>query len=255
MSQNTLNNSIIFKVKDSEVEIPENCCKISDRYVEIKTDMSWFKNNDNFEKLYNLVENYISCQKENQTNSLVEDVNLVTEELGVFHDVVDFGMIGDTEIQGNLSNGMEFEFFKSSKEDPFKKILLYKNSDEIHPTIEIKRKGSTFNCRYRTPKGKFESEHDKLSLITKSPIDKYLVSVCCGKDQEQDQKELVNHLFKLFKYHSWQTPENKSPEIVEKYSQESKEIKRVMEILKNSIPDKHIEEMYTDARSKFIAKK
>jgi hypothetical protein len=42
---------------------------------------------------------------------------------------------------------------------------------------------------------------------------------------------------------------------MERYLEETSEIKRVMEMLKNSIPEKHIEEMYTDARSKFITGK
>ena len=57
---------------------------------------------------------------------------------------------------------------------------------------------------------------------------------------------------KLFKYHSWSdkgvssnTPKN---------IQEKAEIKRIMNMLKNSIPESHIDEMYTDARSKFLGK-
>lgn len=255
VSENLENNSVVLKVKDQNVELPSNSCRIDNGLVEVKTDMNWFKNADNFDNFYNLIEEYISCQIENKKNVLIDDVNLVTEELGISDDVVDYDSENDTEISGSLSNGMEFEFYKSSQEDPMKKILLYKNSEEIHPSIEVRRKGSKFSCRYRTPYGKFESDHDNLTSILKSPIDRYLVSVCSNKDSEEDQKELVNHLLKLFKYHSWETPQDGSPEVVEKYTQESKEIKRVMEILKNSIPEKHIEEMYTDARSKFISKK
>jgi len=255
VSENSENNSIILKVKDQSVELPSNSCRIDNGLVEVRTNMNWFRNSDNFDNFYDLVEKYISCQNEKKNHTLVDDVNLITEELGILDDVVDYDSESNTEIQGSLSNGMEFEFYKSTQDDPLKKILLYQNSDEIHPSIDVRRKGSKFSCRYRTPQGKFESEHDNLTSILKSPIDKYLVSVCCGKDGEVDQKELVNHLFKLFKYHSWEKPQNGSPEVVEKYIQESKEIKRVMEILKNSIPEKHIEEMYTDARSKFISKK
>ncbi len=255
VSENDENNTIILKIKDQNVELPSNSCRIDSDILEVKTDMNWFKNSDNFNNFYDLVEKYISCQNENKKHSLVDDVNLVTEELGIIHDIVDYDSESETEIQGSLSNGMEFEFYKSSQDDPLKKILLYKNSDEIHPSIDLRRRGSKFSCRYRTPQGKFESEHDNLTSILKNPVDRYLVSVCCGKDSEEDQKQLVDHLFKLFKYHSWETNEKGTAETVEKYLQESKEIKRVMEILKNSIPEKHIEEMYTDARSKFISKK
>jgi hypothetical protein len=71
---------------------------------------------------------------------------------------------------------------------------------------------------------------------------------------DDHQKDLVDHLLKLFKYHNWEKPENGSSKM-ERYLEETSEIKRVLEMLKNSIPEKHIEEMYTDARSKFITGK
>ena len=252
-SENPETDSYILTVKDTNVELPKNACNIDSNQATIRTDMNWFRNDENFEKFHDLIEKYISCQQESDNNKLVDDVNLLTEEIGINPDVNDYECDCDTEISGRLTNGMEFELYKDSETDPMKKLYLYKNEDEIHPTIEIKRKGSSYQCKYRTPKGVFESQHDTLSSINKKPVDRYLVSVCCDKEDDFYQKELVDHLLKLFKYHSWQKPESGSEEKMERYLEESKEIKTVMEMLKNSIPEKHIEEMYSDARSKFIS--
>lgn len=261
--RNDSSSSHFFDVGESEIEIPKKCIDVSVSpgydIITFKTGMNWFKNEENYRSFENLVEDFIShklASGRKKINPLEEDVNIITDEIGIDADVDQSDQNSDFEIDGSLSNGMEFEFSKSSLDDPIKKLLLYKSREEIHPTIEMKRKGSKFSCKYRTPYGKFESEHDSLSSILKSPIDKYLLSVCIdGKNLEEDQRDLVNHLLTLFKYHTWVKPESGVENVMERYLDESREIKRVMEILKNSIPEKHIEEMYSDARAKFISKK
>ncbi len=256
-----LDESYIFEFGDSQVEIPKNCVIVSKKpgydVATFKTGMNWFGNAENFQKFENVVEKFIEKQYSNldsQQESLKEDVNIITDELGIEDDVEEFETDSELSIQGKLTNGMEFELQKSSKNDPMKKFFIWKNSDDIHPCIEMRRKGSKFECKYRTPKGNFDCKHDSLTSLQSNPVDKYLISVCRGDKSEDNQKNLVDHLFKLFKYHNWQKPES-GEEKIERHLEETREIKRVMEMLKNSIPEKHLEEMYTDARSKFISKK
>ncbi len=251
----------VFEFQNYRVEIPKKCVDVSPKQgfddIVFKTGMNWFKLPQNSEEFENVIESFIQSryeEKSQKTNPLEEDVNLITDGIGIFDDVEKCESDSDLFLEGVLTNGMEFEFHKSSKEDPLKKIFLWKNSDNIHPSIEIRRKGSKYDCKYRTPKGIFECKHDSLSSIPESPIDKYLISVSTDVKLDDHQKDLVDHLFKLFKYHNWEKPENGSSKM-ERYLEETSEIKRVMEMLKNSIPEKHIEEMYTDARSKFITGK
>ena len=49
-SENPETDSYILKVKDSNVELPKNACFIDSNQATVKTDMNWFRNDDNFEK-------------------------------------------------------------------------------------------------------------------------------------------------------------------------------------------------------------
>lgn len=258
----TEEDDIFFEHGDYKINLPKKCVEVSSTpgydVVLFKTGMNWFKVPENEKSFEDFLESYVSerySKLSKGLHSLEEDVNLIIGEIGLDENVGEFQSDSDLEIQGSLKNGMEFELNKSTPEDLFKKFLIYKNQDEIHPSVELKRKGSKLSCKYRTPKGVFESDHDLLTSLSSNPIDKYLLMVCTGREPGDTQKDLVEHLFKLFRYHSWEKPETKSDSNMERYLDEVKEIKRVMEMLKNSIPEKHIEEMYTDARSKFSSSK
>jgi hypothetical protein len=244
--------------------IGEKSCCIPKKYVDISTqpgyeivtfdtNMNWFKHEQNTNDFNDIIEEFISSEftkMDNALNSLEEDANIILDILGIEEDIKSFNHISELSLDAEVSNGMEIEIIKERKTDLFKKFFVYKNSNAVHPFLSIKRKGNRFICEYQTPKGKHKNKHDSIAEILKNPIDRYLLCVCTGGDLDVPQRELVDHLIKLFKYHSWEISDSKNS----KYIEEKEEIKRIMEILKNSIPEEHIEEMYSDARSKFFKK-
>jgi len=245
-------------------QMGEKSCSVPKKYVGLTTqpgydiisfdtNMNWFREDDNGEKISDIIEEYVSSQYKELSkvaNQLEDDANMILDILGIKEDVKTFNSNSPLQMDGQISNGMEFEIEKEKPEDLFKKIFIYKTTDEIHPLISIKRKGGRFNCVYRTPKGNFECKHDSIKGMLDNPVDKYLLSVCNGGDNNKNQRDLVDHLMKLFKYHSWD--KSSSPKKDDKHLDERREIKKVMNILKNTIPEQHIEEMYSDARSKFL---
>lgn len=248
-----------FKIGKKSCSIPKKCVNVSTHpgydVVSLDTNMNWFKSGKNEDKFNDVIEEYISVQYENlgkKINPMEEDVNIILDLIGIEEDVESYNQHSPLELDGIISNGMEFEIAKERDTDLFRKIFVYKDVDSIHPLISIKRKGGRYNCFYRTPKGNFGCKHDSIEEMLRNPVDMYLLSVCLKDSDDLKQRGLVDHLMKLFKYHSWSdkgvssnTPKN---------MEEKAEIKRIMEMLKNSIPESHIEEMYTDARSKFLRK-
>jgi len=250
-----------FEMNGNKCSIPKKCMHIATQpgfdTITFDTNMNWFKTPANMDSFSKVWEDYISGEYRKlgkRMNSLEEDVNILSDYLGIPDDVKDFDTQSPLEITGFLDNGMEFELEKETPDDLVKNFRVYLNADTVHPLVKIKRKGNRFNCVYRTPCGNFECKHDSLGEIGKNPIDRYLLNVCIEKDNSEDsQRDLVDHLMKLFKYHTWKNQEGDSKEKIERHLEERKELKRIMKMLENTIPSNHIEEMYTDARSKFIS--
>ncbi len=247
----------VFSIGEKSCSIPKKYVTISTQpgyeIVSFDTNTNWFKQEHNMDRFEDVMEEFISSKFSNlgkSFNKFEEDANILLDLLGIEEDVKSYSHTSPLKLDAEISNGMELELVRENEKDMFKKLFLYKNSDSIHPFISIKRKGNRFNCQYRTPKGNYECKHDSISEMLENPIDKYLLCVCIGSEIEHSQRELVDHLMKIFKYHSWTNSEEKNSKNI----QERKEIKRIMEILKNSIPEEHIEEMYSDARSKFLTK-
>lgn len=247
----------VFEIGEKSCSVPKKFISLSTQpgydVVSFNTNTNWFKQGDNSERISDVIEEYVSSQYKGLSKSndpIKDDVDIILDSLGIVEDVKEFNSISSLQMDGRIENGMEFEIEKESPDDLFKKFFLYKDTDSIHPMVSIKRKGGRFNCVYRTPKGNFECKHDSIDEMLNSPTDKYLLSVCIDRESEEDQKNLVDHLMRLFKYHSWNKAD--SPAKVSKNAEEKKEIKKVMGILKNTIPEGHVEEMYSDARSKFM---
>jgi hypothetical protein len=247
----------VFSVGEKSCSIPKKYVSLSTQpgydVITFDTNMNWFKQGENKDVFDDVIDEYVSLQFSKMGksfNPMEEDANMILDILGIDSDIKSCNQSSPLSLEAEISNGMEMEMVKETDKDIFKKVFIYKNSDDIHPLLSIKRKGNRYNCEYKTPKGKFECKHDSVAEMLENPIDNYLLCVSTGRDLESPQRDLVDHLMKLFKYHSWSNPDQKSP----KHIQERKEIKRIMEILKNSIPEAHIEEMYSDARTKYFPK-
>jgi hypothetical protein len=247
----------VFSIGEKSCSIPKKYVGLSTQpgfeVVTFDTNMNWFKDEKNRNAFDDIVEEFVSSKFSKMGksfNKIEEDANVILDMLGIEDDIKSCNHSSDLSLDAEISNGMEIELVKENHDDLFKKIFIYRDSDAIHPFLAIKRNGNRFSCEYRTPRGMFECKHDSIAEMLENPVDKYLLTVCTGSETEGSQRELVDHLMKLFKYHSWSNPDQKNPKSI----QERKEIKRVMSILKNSIPDDHIEEMYSDARSKFLSK-
>lgn len=246
----------VFQIGEKSCSVPKKFISLSTQpgydVVSFNTNTNWFKQDNNSEKISDVIEEYVSSQYKGlsqSNNPIKEDVNIILDLLGIEDDVRTFNSNSPLQMDGQVGNGMEFEMEKETPDDLFKKFFLYKDSESIHPMVSIKRKGGRFNCVYRTPKGNFECKHDSIDEMLNSPADKYLLTVCTEVESEDNQRNLVDHLMRLFKYHSWDKAD--SPAKVSKNTEEKKEIKKIMKILKNTIPEDHVEEMYMDARSKF----
>lgn len=251
--------NFVFQIGEKSCSIPKKYVGVSAQpgydIISFDTNMNWFKSGENEDKFTDIVDEYISAQYGNlgkKMNHIEEDVNVILDLLGIEDDVKSCNQNSQLSFDGVISNGMEFEIEKENEADLFKKMFVYKNLDSIHPLISIKRKGGRYNCFYRTPKGNFECKHDSIDEMLNNPVDKYLLSICLEDTDNSKQRDLVDHLMKLFKYHSWSDKGVSSN--THKNMEEKAEIKRIMNMLKNSIPESHIDEMYTDARSKFLGK-
>lgn len=251
--------NFVFEIGNKSCAIPKKYVDVSTQpgydIVSFDTNMNWFKNDKNSEVFNDVVDEYISSQYENLSKKISpveEDVNVILDLIGIDDDVKSLNSISTDKFDGRVSNGMEFEIEKENDLDLFKKIFIYKDVDSVHPLISIRRNRGRYNCFYRTQGGNFECRHDSVGEMLTSPIDRYLLSICLGHNDDSRQRDLVEHLMKLLKYHSWahKGVDSKTPKNLE----EKKEIKRIMKMLKNSIPEAHIDEMYIDARAKFLGK-
>jgi hypothetical protein len=247
----------VFEIGEKSCSVPKKFISLSTQpgydIVSFNTNTNWFKQENNSERISDVIEEFLTSQYKSLSKSsdpIKDDVNIILDAFGIEDDVTAFNSNSPLQMDGQTQNGMEFEIEKETSEDLFKKFFLYKDIDSIHPMISIKRKGARFNCIYRTPKGNFECKHDSIDEMLNSPTDKYLMSVCIGNESEENQRNLVDHLMRLFKYHSWDKADSKAK--ASKNAEERKEIKKIMNILKNTISEDHIGEMYSDARSKFM---
>ena len=248
-------DDVLLSFGDNSISIPSRCCKIDGNTAIIKTKMNWFDNDENMDNFYSLVDNYISQKSGSEISEdagILDDVSMICDLLGI--EVIDpsINKNAKNNYDCSIGNKREIEISKSGSDDLFKNLRLYKNQESIHPDIHIKKKSGDFSCKYRTENGVFDTSHDNFRDILKNPIDTYLINVCLEKDDDKEsEKALVDHLMKLLKYHDWKLPESETSS-PEKHKKETSEIKKIMNILSNTIPEEHIEEMYTDARQRFL---
>lgn len=243
------------------VSIPEKCSSVSTQpgfdVVTLKTNMNWFNDPVNSEAFEDIMEEYISSRfskMASSTNPVADDVEMVMDMFGVNANVKAVDEVADDLYECDLDNGMQVEITKDKSKDLFKSLRVYRSQNDIHPGFTLKRDAGGFQCKYRTPHCNHETSHDNLGSLLSDPIDAYLNCVVMGIDTDEKQKDLVDYLLKVLRYHSWESNENVSASVAEKNLREKEEISKVMDILKNSIPESHIEEMYTDARSRFSSK-
>lgn len=240
---------------ENSISIPSRCCKIDGNTATIKTKMNWFEDDDNMDNFYSVIDSYISQKSSpeiNEDSIVLDDVSMICDLLGIEVTDPKISKTSNKDYDCSIGKGREIEVSKSGSDDLFKNLRFYKNQDSIHPDIHIKKKSGDFSCKYRTDRGVFDTSHDNFRDILKNPVDSYLINVCLEKDDDKEsEKALVDHLMKLLKYHDWKLPESETSS-PEKHKKESSEIKKIMSILSNTIPEEHIEEMYTDARQRFI---
>lgn len=249
--------NMIFNFRDKNVSIPIKCVITNDldskNLVVVKTNMNWFDDEANSSLFEDFIDYYLTSKivgDKNPMQPILDDLEIVLDVLGVDSGVKKIHQLGQKSYECELENGYFIELFKKDDLDLFKKISFYQKDSDIHPCLTIQRSPGEFICKYKTPHCKFESNHDSFKDIFSSPVDSYLIGICLGLETEQRQRELVDYLMKALKYHTWKDNSN-SREEIEKNKKEHLEILKVMDALKNTIPEKHIEEMYSDARSKF----
>lgn len=241
---------------DSTISMPKKCMKKTNfgdfDILKVDTSMNWFDVKENSLAFDDFLENYISSEiagaKSNP--SVGEDIELIMDMLGVDCSVAEITEIDENLYEADLDNGMQVELDRKSKDDLFKSIRVYKDANDIHPAFTLKKNGGKFGCKYTTDKGSHATSHDKIQGIKSDPVDQYMLSIVMGKDAEEHQKNLVDHLLKMLKYHS----RSDESSVDERKIREKSEIDNLMNVLKNTIPESHIEEMYTHARSNFSSK-
>ena len=242
---------------DSKISLPIKCLDrkgYSDFDVlKINTSLNWFNDKKNIELLDEFLEDYISSKISpirDKSSSVCDDIELMMDTLGVDCSVSNLAEIDKNTYEADLNNGMQVELDRKGDGDLFKSLRVYKDSNEIHPVFILRKNGGKFSCRYKTDKGTYNTSHDKIQTLISDPMDQYLLSLVTGRDTEETQKKLVDNLLKMLKYHSMDSDQN----IEDRKKRERKEIMELMDVLKNTIPESHIEEMYTDARSNFSPK-
>jgi hypothetical protein len=249
--------SVIFNFKDQKISIPSKCISKNDldskSVITVKTDMNWFHDDQNSTLFEDFVDYYLTSKISKIQDPLIQisdDLEILLDTLGLDSRVKKIHRLGQKSYECELENGYFVEILKKDDLNLFKKISFFKRDSDVHPCLVITKTPGDFLCKYKTHHCKFESSHDSLGDILSSPMDSYLIRICLGLDPESDQRRLVDYLMKALKYHTWKDNSN-SKEEIEKNKKEHLEILSVMDALKNTIPEKHIEEMYSDARSRF----
>lgn len=252
-------DGISLEYDDRKITIPKKCCDISTGTsfdsINIKTDMDWFKKPENIDPLDDLIEAYIENKFKplgKKYTQLEGDVDLICDILGIKDKILSFNETSDGVYEFDMSNGYQIELSRADELDMFKGFRVYLSKDDIHPALTIKRNNSSITAKYRTEKCTHETEHDSFKLLMKNPIDLYLIKTSLNQKLGDEEGILVDHLMRALKYHKWTISDTASKSIKDKQQQELSEIKKIMDILKNSIEESHIEEMYADARQKFL---
>jgi hypothetical protein len=249
--------NVTFNFKDQKISIPSKCISKKDldskSVITVKTDMNWFNDDRNSALFEDFIDYYLTSKIskiQDPLSQISDDLEILLDTLGLDSRVKKIHRLGQKSYECELENGYFVEILKKDDLNLFKKISFFKKDSDVHPCLVINKTGGDFLCKYKTQHCKYEASHDSIGDMLSSPMDSYLVQVCLGLDTEPGQKKLVDYLLKSLKYHTWKDNSN-SKEDIQKNKKEHLEILQVMDALKNTIPVKHIEEMYSDARSKF----
>ena len=170
------------------------------------------------------------------------------EVLGIDSDLTRIEKKKDLHWNAYLKDGMEVEMKKRDKDNLFKVLKLYLSQDSYSPEVEICHEKPGYEVVYSTPKGKFARKCSTIGDIPKDPVHQYLFTTSMKKDPSLYQDPVISYLNTVLKNHDWNPQgDRKSEDFIDS----EREIIQIKKILSNSVPEKDLDEIYSQAREKY----
>jgi hypothetical protein len=218
--------------------------------LQTKRHTKWWDDENNQDHLDEFLDSFM--ESKNFTLDLDEDIEgdvcSLMEILDLDSSVSKVDQKKDLHWIASLEDGMEMEIKKRDKDNLFKVLKFYLDSNSHTPEVEVIHEKPGYEVLYSTPRGKFSRKCSTVSDLSKDPVHKYLFSASMKKDPSLYQGPVLNYLNSVLKNQDWRPSDKKKIEESDGSLSEADQLKK---ILLNTISEKDLDEIYSSARQRY----
>lgn len=215
--------------------------------LQTKRNSKWWDNEENQDRMDDFINSFIESKhfSINEDEDIEDDIYSILEILDLESKLSKITKRKDFFWNVSLEDGTEVEIKKRDRDNLFKVLKFYLGPDSYSPEIEIFHEKPGYEAIYRTPKGKFSRKCSNVSDLALDPVHRYLFNSSFKKDPSLYQEPVLKYLDSVLKSHDWRPQKNEKSEAF--LSTES-EINSLRGILKNTLTESEIDEIYSKAR-------